>query len=277
MDANKPMDPISTPKMNAPEISAVSQFFSPLMRRLSALTSVLAVYGYCVMQGVANALDMEGGNLWSAPGDVLHYAFLGIMTAVKRFPSYPNLTWLGDIIFQWRFWLATGMVVCLTWFSLTLDRSTEAYAARNHRLKNNWLTYWAQKKFGHLKLWQWFLLIASSLLIPSILIMAWFSLLTTAAVIIFFGFIGFSNGLNHVDDHYSTKPHCIAAMPSQDSDTHTVHCVRVRWQADGIEHIETGFLIASSSSYALLAKPTARKGLRVPLNDKTILEAVDKF
>lgn len=271
------METISNQNTQSPDTKTITQLLSPWVRHLGLLTTILAVYGYCVMQGVANALHIEGGSLWGAPSDVLHYAFLGIVAVFNRFPDPSNLGWLGKILSQWIFWFSVVCIMFLAWMAFIMDKSPDAYAARNHRLKNNWLTRFMQRKVRNLAVWQWALVITSSLTIPIMLLAAWFGLLVTAAVILLFGLLGISTGLAHVADQKPANPYCITAPAPQDLTAQAVRCVQVRWQADGQTQSETGILITSTSNYALLIKPGSAYGLRVPLNGHAILEAVSQL
>lgn len=271
------MDKYSNQSLKTPGTGNITRLVSPWLRYLGSLTTVLTVYGYCVMQGVADALNIEGGNLWGAPTDVLHYAFLGIVTIVNRLADHLSPNWFDEIFYQWPFWFATIMIMLYTWAAFRIERSPEAYAARNHLLRNNQLTFWMQKKVGNLTLWQWALVIASPMSIIATMLIAWLGLLMTAAAVVIFGGLGLSSGLAHVANHTPANSYCMTAPAPQEKNAHAVRCVRVRWLTNGQIQSETGILIASASTYALLANPGALKGRRVPLTDQTILETVDNL
>lgn len=271
------MEIISNQNAKSPEATKISQQLAPWVRYLGLSTSVLAVYGYCVMQGVADALHIEGGSLWGSPSDVLHYAFLGIVSFLSRIPDAISLAALQNMLMQWSYWFYTALIAIFAWVVMRTDRSAGAIEERQARVKNHRLARWMREEFKSIPRYQLALVASTPLVIPAFMVGMWISLVCIGGALALFGLLGISTGLAHVADQKPTNPYCITATAPRDSSAKAVRCVRVRWQADGQTHSETGILVASTSSYALLIKSGSAHGLRVPLNGHAILEAVSQL
>lgn len=108
------------------------------------------------------------------------------------------------------------------------------------------------------------------------MIVLWFVLALVGLVFAVVAMIGIGNGAAYVTDNSPKAYHCTASPQAAASDHHNpLRCVRVRWQADGQSFAESGILITSTASYALLLNPNTRKARRVPMTGQTILESVD--
>ena len=242
---------------------------------LGASTTMLAIYGYFVMHGVADALSIDGGSLWGSASDVFHYAFLGLLTLLARLPTSMDFEVIQGLFAHWLYWFYTVIVLAFFYFYFKLDRSTAAYERRRKWWMEIPSSNWLRSPFKGLLRFQIAVIASTPIWIPALLLGIWFVVVTAAATVAMFALLGIQSGTNYVADQRPSTPYCVSATVPQDQSARPVRCVRVRWQADGQTQTEVGILITSTSSYALLMQPGTSIGKRVPLSGQAILEPVD--
>lgn len=251
------------------------QSLTDTAKLLGISTTLLAIYGFFVMQGVADALFLEGGSLWGSAGDVFHYAFLGLLTLLERIPKGIDFEVAQKLFSQSLYWIYTIIVAGYAFFYFKLDRSDEAYEKR----KKWWVeipsSNLLRSPFKGLLRFQIAVIVSTPLWIPALLLGIWIVVVTVTAIAAMYALLGIQSGSNYVADQKQATPYCVSATAPQDQNARPVRCVRVRWQADGQIRTEVGILITSTSTYVLLMQPGTSKGKRVPLSGHTILEPVD--
>ncbi len=250
-------------------------FLSNLTAIVGLVTVLVGVYGYFTMQGVADALGLDGGLLWSSPSDVLHYAFVGLMGLTTFLPDEPMIS-LWRAMSQPVIWLIALQVSVMVWVLSTTDRSPQAIAKRRQVWLNSLILRWSQWPFAKRPLYQWLLALLSVLIFPIVMAVMWLGVLLLFGGMLLIILFGMSSGFGYVR-LVQSLPNCesrpLVAQSAMDSSAKMQRCVMVQWR-DGDQLLrKSGLLLVATSSYILLSERhhTTFQTLRIPLSSSTLI------
>ena len=251
---------------------------SSLMAIMGVISVMISGFGYFAMQGVADALGLDGGLLWSTPSDVFHYAFLGLMGVSSFLPGEPMAP-LWRLLSQPISWLMAIQVSVLVWVLITTDRSPQAIAKRRQDWLDSLALRWLQRPVAKRPLYQWLSVVLSVLIFPAVMVAMWLGVLMFLGGLFMTVLFGMASGHGYVSSVLSL-PVCEAGSSAAPApSTGTGRCVTVQWRDSGQVLEKTGQLLTATSSYVLLRETHLQphRVVRIPVSSSTLVTTVQNI